>query len=364
VAKLIPAKVDGDIIRFGVKNAVIPRALRRVVDASVFPSAVLQIVPYSTIIAGERCVMFAATMKGPVDYSVVDVGARLTFSSVDGPFAEVASPALSTVSIPVDTSAVVYDAAPEDQVAQVISALSEGENLSEDALGDEVVKVYTGEPVSLVFDDVDIRKVMQLIAEISDQNLILSDNVTGNISLRLHDVPWDQALDLVLEVKELGTIKQGNVVRVLPLKQIEDMKTARLQATKKIKTLEETQTQIFEVNYKDTDTIEDVIDDMISDQGEVSAIDGSKKIMVTDIPSKLIEVGALLKQLDEPVKQVMIEARIVESNTSSGLDLGVNWGFSFDNDAAGGLTTADGGVGSSADSATVALGEPLLWAHL
>lgn len=349
-AKVIPAKVDGDIIRFGVKNAVIPRALRRVVDASVFPSAVLQIVPYSTIIAGERCVMFAATMKGPVDFSLVDNGLALIFRSVDGPFAEVAPPALSTVSIPIDTSAAVSDTVAEDQVAQVISALSDSEDASEIDSGDEVAKVYTGEPVSLVFDDVDIRKVMQLIAEISDQNLILSDNVTGNISLRLHDVPWDQALDLVLEVKELGTIKQGNVVRVLPLKQIEDMKTARLQATKKIKTLEETQTQIFEVNYKDTDTIEDVIDDMISDQGEVSAIDGSKKIMVSDIPSKLIEVGDLLRQLDEPVKQVMIEARIVESNTSTGMDLGINWGYSYANDGTGSIGT------DRIDTSSVALG--------
>jgi len=360
-AKFVPAKVEGDIIRFGVKNAVIPRALRRVVDASVFPSAVLQIIPYSTIIGGERCVMFAANMKGPVEFSVADNGSVLTFRSVDGPFAEAAPPAFGTVNIPVDNSVVdsiafANNEFADDQVAQVIASLSDSDNQSTDMMDGEVVKVYTGEPVSLVFDDVDIRKVMQLIAEISDQNLILSDNVKGNISLRLHDVPWDQALDLVLEVKELGTINQGNVVRILPQKQIDDMKTARLQAKQKIKTLEETQTQIFEVSYKDVDSIEDVLDDMVSDQGEVSAIDGSKKIMVTDIPSKLIEVAELLKQLDEPVKQVMIEARIVEASNGSDLKLGVNWGVSYDNSFVGGNSTGGSAAGYPTSTNNNAIG--------
>ena len=346
-AKYIPAKVDGDIVRFGVKNAVIPRALRRVVDASVFPSAVLQIVPYSTIIAGERCVMFAASMKGPVEYSVDGRGKTLTFKTVDGPFAEAQVDKISRVAIPVNgvspTGSVEQQSLAGDDVANVIETLSvaqcdngtPGDALTED--GEEIVKVYTGVPVTLVFDDADIRKVMQLLAEVSDQNLILSDDVKGKISLRLHDVPWDQALDLVLQIKQLGTIESGNVVRILPLKKIEEMKTARLQSKKKIKTLEETQTRIFEVSYKDTDTIEDVLDDMITDQGEVSAIEGSKKIMVTDIPSKLVEIDALLKELDEPVKQVMIEARIVEASMGSALNLGVNWGLNYTNDDTGAI---------------------------
>jgi type IV pilus assembly protein PilQ len=337
--KLIPARVDGDIIRFGAKNTIIPRSLRRVVDASVFPSAVLQIIPYSTIVNGERCVMFAASMKGPVDFSVTNEGSNLVFKTVDGPFAEAAPPSVSSVTIPVDPSVSVEqdpDVRSEstDKVGDVIASLSGQSDDQYDEMFDGAPeKVYVGEPVSLVFDDVDVRKVMQLIAEISNKNLILSDDVKGKISLRLHDVPWDQALDLVLDIKELGTIERGNVTRILPLKQIDDMKTERLKAKQKIKKLEETKTQIFEVNYKDIDTIEDVVDDMLSDQGEVAAIDGSKKIMVTDIPSKLIEVEQLLLELDEPVKQVMIEARIVEMRDTEGLDLGVNWGLTYTNDA-------------------------------
>lgn len=354
-ADLISPIVEGDMIRFGVKNTVIPRSLRRVVDASVFPSAVLQITPYSTIIAGERSVMFAARMKGPVDYAVSVNGATLVFTCVDGPFAEVAAEKMSSVSLPVEPAAIASSVTNMDDVSEVIESLSDSPQESTQDItscfNDKPMKVYTGEPVTLVFDDADIRKVMQLIAEISDQNLILSDGVKGKISLRLNDVPWDQALDLVLEIKELGTISQGNVVRVLPLKQIEAMETERLKARQTIKSLEETVTQIFEVNYKDVDSVEDVIEDMLTDQGEVSAIDGSKKLMVTDIPSKLVEIGELLTVLDEPVKQVLIEARIVEMRATEGLDLGVNWGINHTNDA--GLKEINRSISTSAVSSRI-----------
>jgi type IV pilus assembly protein PilQ len=355
-SEMIEPQVDGDVIRFGLKNTVIPRSLRRVVDASVFPSSVLQITPYSTIVEGVRNVMFVARMKGPVDYRVEVVDSNLILRTVDGPFAEPAPQKMSTVTIPVDSVGSVEPSTAvdvgQDQVAQVIESLAAVPvpGFEDGAIGtdEEPVKIYTGEPVTLVFDDADIRKVMQLLAEISDMNLILADTVEGEISLRLHDVPWDQALDLILEIKELGTITQGNVVRVLPKKQIQAMEADKLRAKKSIKKLEETRTHIFEVSYKDTDTIESVIEDILSDQGEVKTIDGSKKIMVNDIPSKIDEVKDLLAVLDEPVKQVMIEARIVEMRNTEGLDLGINWGINYTNDAvpdinsSGTVTNADG----------------------
>ncbi|MBW2185502.1 MAG: type IV pilus secretin PilQ [Deltaproteobacteria bacterium] len=358
-AELITPTVDDDVIRFGLKDTVIPRSLRRVVDASVFPSAVLQITPYSTIIAGERSVMFAARMKGPVDYTVNLVGSSLVFRTSDGPFAEAPAVKLSTVVVPVEVDQETEPVNDSDDVAQVLESLNNSSQSVESeassfGAGIAQPKVYTGEPVTLVFDDADIRKVMQLLAEISDQNIILSDGVSGNISLRLHDVPWDQALDLVLEIKELGTIDQGNVVRVLPLKQIEAMETARLQAKQTIKRLEETQTEIFEVNYKDPDSVEGVIDDILSDQGEVQVIEGSKKIMVNDIPSKIEEIRALLDILDVPVKQVMIEARIVEVDKTSEASFGIHWGIDYDYDPDGSNSTE--AIGSSLDTAQVGLG--------
>ncbi|EAT16757.1 type IV pilus secretin PilQ [Desulfuromonas acetoxidans] len=365
---LIEAETVDGTIRFGASDTVIPRSLRRVVDASVFPSSVLQITPYSTIIDGTRNVMFSAKMKGLVQYSVSRNGSQLVFSTVDGVFAETAPSALDSVYVPVQPTkaaqsngivetisdpAYAYDENMDD-VSQVLNRI-EGESaagLLSATADKDAPKVYTGEPVTLVLDDADIRKVMQLIAEISNLNIILSDDVKGKVSLRLHDVPWDQALDLILDVKQLGTITQGNVVRILPLGTIKKMEAERLKATKDIKKLEETRTEIFVINYKDTEAIEDVIDDVLSNQGEVQLIEGSKKIMVNDIPSKLEEIRMLINQLDEPVKQVLIEARIVEADTSAEQTFGIHWGFEFDNDSG----SSGGGIGSSLDNAVVGLG--------
>ncbi|MBW2186993.1 MAG: type IV pilus secretin PilQ [Deltaproteobacteria bacterium] len=353
-AELISPTVEDDVIRFGVKDTVIPRSLRRVVDASVFPSAVLQITPYSTIIAGERSVMFAARMKGPVDYTVNLVGSSLVFRTTDGPFAEIPAEKISSVVIPVEVGAMSEIVSDGDDVAQMIESFS-SQSPNYDVRVDysnntDAPKVYTGEPVDLVFDDADIRTVMQLIAEVSDQNLILSDGVTGNITLRLHEVPWDQALDLILEIKELGTINQGNVIRVLPLKQIEESKAARLVAQKEIVELQSTETQVFDVNFRDVDVIADAIEGMLTDDGEIRAINGSKKIMVNDVPTKLIEVQALIDELDIAEKQVMIEARLVEVERTEGMSLGVKWGVSYSDNNSGGiddLSKFDTGGGGS-----------------
>lgn len=363
--ELIQPRTKEGIIRFGVANAAIPRSLRRVVDASVFPSSVLQITPYSTIIDGTRNVMFAVQLKGDVEYSVRLNGDTLQFSCANAEFADMAAED-AQVAVDVlgsDLEHSTLSAAPitdrysdtkDLTVGEVLESLSAVGEADGADLFAEPAKVYTGEPVSLVFDDADIRKVLRLISEISDINLIVSQEVQGSLSLRLQDVPWDQALDLILDIQELGMIQKGNVARVLPLKKIQAMETERLRSKQEVKRLEDTKTEIFSINYKDANSFEDVIKDILSTQGEVRAIKGSKKIMVNDIPSKLEEVRDLLKQIDEPLKQVMIEARIVEANTSDGIDLGINWGFEYNNDASGSIGT------SSLDSGSAGLGGAFL----
>ena len=378
--KLIQPQSKDGILRFGVVNASVPRSLRRVIDASVFPSSVLQITPYSSIINGERNVMFAAKLKGDVEHTLSLNGGTLEFRCQNASFADPGALDSKVVvdfepksDLPVAASSQINQTIMQDvsspsssdygvsrsddaTVSEVLESLSE-----QDAYDEEAEKIYTGEPVTLVFDDADIRKVMRLIGEISDLNLIVSEDVKGNISLRLQDVPWDQALDLILEIQELGMIQKGNVVRILPLKKIQDMKTERLRAKQEVERLEDTVTEVFGINYKDAESFEDVIEDILSNQGEVQVIEGSKKIMVNDIPAKLDEVREILAVLDEPLKQVMIEARIVEANTSDGLDLGINWGFSYQNDELGGLSTPTGGVGiENLDTVGIGLGGAFL----
>ncbi|MDY0211468.1 MAG: type IV pilus secretin PilQ [Desulfuromonadaceae bacterium] len=373
--ELIQPRTQGNTVRFGVTNAALPRSLRRVIDASVFPSSILQITPYSTIVDEVRNVMFAVQLKDTVEYGVALNAGVLEFRCDNSVFADsapgnmhVSIDMLSPASGVSETSRAQTQAARSTQyqgessevveqnptVGAVLEALSSGTQINSLPEKTEAEKVYTGEPISLAFDDADIRKVMRLIGEISSMNLIVSEEVQGKISLRLQDVPWDQALDLVLEIQELGMIEKGNVVRVLPLKKIQSMETARLRAKQELKGLEDTGTAIFDINYKDAKSFEAVIKDMLSEQGKVKVIKGSKKIMVTDIPSKLDEVRDLIKELDEPAKQVMIEARIVEANTSDGLDFGVNWGFSYDNSKTGSIGT------QNMDSADVGLGGSFL----
>ncbi len=367
--ELIQPRTQGNTVRFGVTNAAIPRSLRRVIDASVFPSSVLQITPYSTIVDGVRNVMFAVQLKDAVEYRVVLHKGALEFRCNNSVFADLA-PADMQLSVDMARLGSDADEAKSGQavrtppyqdepfdtiehnltVGAVLEALSADAQTEAMPLKTETEKIYTGEPISLVLDNADIRKIMRLLGEISDINLIVAEEVQGNISLRLQDVPWDQALDLVLEIQELGMTRKGNVFYVLPLKKIQAMETERLRAKQEIKRLEETETEIFAINYKDAKSFEDVIKDMLSDQGQVRVIKGSKKIMVNDIPSKLDEVRDILRVLDEPARQVMIEARIVEANTSEGLEFGVNWGFSYDNDASGSIGT------QNLDSADVALG--------
>ncbi|MFA6686342.1 MAG: AMIN domain-containing protein [Desulfuromonas sp.] len=276
--ELIQPRTKEGIIRFGVANAAIPRSLRRVVDASVFPSSVLQITPYSTIIDGTRNVMFAVQLKGDVEYSVRLNGDTLQFSCANAEFADMAAED-AQVAVDVlgsDLEHSTLSAAPitdrysdtkDLTVGEVLESLSAIGEADDADMFAEPAKVYTGEPVSLVFDDADIRKVLRLISEISDINLIVSQEVQGSLSLRLQDVPWDQALDLILDIQELGMIQKGNVARVLPLKKIQAMETERLRSKQEVKRLEDTKTEIFSINYKDANSFEDVIKDILSTQG-------------------------------------------------------------------------------------------------
>ena len=390
-AKLIPANLHGDIIRFGVENTVIPRSLRRVVDASVFPSSVLQITPYSTIVGGDRQVMFAARMKGPVEYSVNLIGSTLVFRAQDGPFAEIAADKLSSIVVPVERmerdSGFAKDS---DRMAEVIESLSpiEVENVSSTKAGlgfaIDTEPQYSGESVNMVFENAELRQVMLFLGEIEHKNMIIPDSVKGKISLKLVDVPWDQALELVLEIGQLGKKEKGNVIQILPLKELnarESAKlvaeTARLQAKRDQHVLEELQIEFITINHMALDEVIDFItgasntsnkdtkesgkfstkvtakNDMgsvtvglLSERGKVWAVPSTKQVMIRDTLSNIEQITELIKTIDKPKKQVMIEARIVEADTGDGLNLGINWGLSYSNDDTGsiGIEHADNGA--------------------
>ncbi len=192
---------------------------------------------------------------------------------------------------------------------------------------------YTGEKLSLNFQDIDVRSVLQLIADFTDLNLVASDSVQGNITLRLQNVPWDQALDLVLKTKGLDKRKVGNVLLVAPADEIAARERQELEAQKQIAELAPLRKDVIQLNYAKASDIAKLYEDEskkgnLKDdmRGSVIYDDRTNSLLVTLTEARIEELRRIVTQLDVPVRQVMIEARIVEASVGYDKSLGVNWG--------------------------------------
>ena len=197
---------------------------------------------------------------------------------------------------------------------------------------------YSGEKLSLNFQNIEVRALLQVIADFTNFNVVTSDTVTGNVTLRLKDVPWDQALDIILQAKGLGVRKSGNVLWIAPKDEINTKEKIDLEAKQQIAALEPVRTQSFQLNYAKA---EDILKGLTGQSGGGSGGASSRiltprgsaiseqrtnQLFVSDIPSKLEEVQALIAKIDVPVRQVLIEARIVEADESWGRSLGARLG--------------------------------------
>ncbi|AYF89707.1 type IV pilus secretin PilQ [Pseudomonas sp. JS3066] len=193
---------------------------------------------------------------------------------------------------------------------------------------------YSGEKLSLNFQDIDVRSVLQLIADFTDLNLVASDTVQGNITLRLQNVPWDQALDLVLKTKGLDKRKVGNVLLVAPADEIAARERQELESQKQIAELAPLRRELIQVNYAKAADIAKLFQSVTSgdpsaagadERGSITVDDRTNSIIAYQTQDKLEELRRIVTQLDIPVRQVMIEARIVEANVDYDKALGVNW---------------------------------------
>ena len=198
---------------------------------------------------------------------------------------------------------------------------------------------YTGQRLSLNFQSIEIRALLQIIADFSDFNVVTSDSVTGTVTLRLKDVPWDQALDIILQSKGLDKRRSGNVLLIAPKDELAAKEQVDLEAKKKIAELEPMRMQAFQLNYTKALEVANGLTGtgaagssggtrMLSMRGSVIAETRTNQLFVTDVPSKLEEIQALIARIDIAQRQVMIEARIVEANDNFGRALGVKLGGS------------------------------------
>lgn len=218
---------------------------------------------------------------------------------------------------------------------------------------------YVGEKLSLNFQDIPVRSVLQIIADFTELNLVASDTVSGTITLRLDNVPWDQALDLVLRTKGLDKRQVGSVLMVAPASEIAEQERRQLETKKQLQELAPLHTENLQILYANAKTIFKLFDGASSGSGESKGIlsergsavvdDRTNSIIVTDTDDKIMEFRALVKQLDIPVRQVSIEARLVRASTRFSKSLGVRWGvdaFELVNGNEIGVR-ADGGLGNS-----------------
>nr|WP_238344165.1 type IV pilus secretin PilQ [Ramlibacter lithotrophicus] len=193
---------------------------------------------------------------------------------------------------------------------------------------------FTGEKLSLNFQNIEVRSLLQVIADFTNFNVVTSDSVTGSVTLRLKDVPWDQALDIVLQAKGLGMRKSGNVLWIAPKDEIAAKEKLDLESRNAIQNLEPLRTQSFQLNYTKAADIAAQLTAgtgaarILSTRGSVIAEPRTNQLFVTDIPVKLESVQQLIAKLDIPVRQVLIEARIVEASDTFGKSLGVRLGGS------------------------------------
>ena len=192
-------------------------------------------------------------------------------------------------------------------------------------------KQYRGRRISLDFKDVDIADVLRLIAEVSELNVIAGDDVKGQVTVRLVDVPWDQALDVVLLTKGLGFMRVGNILRIAPSLVIKQEEEMRLQERRSKERLEDLIVKLQPVNYADVGEIAKMVEQLLTpDRGTVTTDVRTSTLIIKDIPSVIAEATALIKAIDTQTPQVLIEAKIVEASLDFSREFGSFWGFGLD----------------------------------
>lgn len=301
----VDVRKEGDRVVLSFNGATIPASLQKRLDVTDFATPVNSIESASTS-SGTR----------------VSIAARLPFQELayqsDGVFTVEVAP---VVEVEKDTKPTLFD--PDRE--------------------------YTGERLTLSFQDIETRAVLQLLADVSGRNIIVSDSVAGNVTLRLQNVPWDQALDIVLATKGLDMRENGGVIIVAPADEIASREKADLEARKDIRELEPLLSEYLQVNYAKASDLAELMkgkggkgNSMLSERGSVAIDERTNTLLVQDVSENVAQIRRMVGKLDIPVRQVLIESRIVIVNDDFSRDLGMRWGVTAVNDTSDGLIAVSG----------------------
>jgi type IV pilus assembly protein PilQ len=334
----------GNLIVLVVKNASAPKRLLRGLDTRAFESAVSYI-DLKNVKAGKaNDIQVSVKLREEIPYETTKEGKEIFIDIKEKPKkieakAEAPPPEVKKEQAAVEVKEEIKkeEVKKEEEIKKEEKPVPEpspptpmAKKVEEEKKGVEggrPEKVYTGRKLSLDFKDADIKNILRLIAEVSDLNIIAGDEVTGKITMRLVDVPWDQALDLILQSKNLGMTRVGNVVRIAPLEALKREIQAELEARRAKERLEDLVMELIAVNYASAKEIMPQVKSVLSDRGDVKIDERTNTLIIKDIPKTIPAVRGLVKSLDTKTPQVLIEARIIEATLAFQRDLGISWGF-------------------------------------
>jgi type IV pilus assembly protein PilQ len=245
--------------------------------------------------------------------SKLDVGRAAVTVAKDPDFADV--PKVETSIHGSDGTEVATAGGGEAGFQQTINAQSVG------TLGR-----YTGRRIDLDLKDADIHNILRLLADVGHVNVVTADDVTGNVTIRMRNVPWDEALDVVLQAKGLGMVRAGNLIRVAPMAQLNKERELRLAQLKQELELSPLETRLIPVSYANADELKDRTKELLSPRGSIAVDERTNTLITRDVPGNIAHVEELVRALDLQTPQVLIEARIVEATSAYARDIGIQWG--------------------------------------
>jgi type IV pilus assembly protein PilQ len=334
---------DARTVVLTLEGAQLPRTQERSLDTSAFQGPVQMVSSFNQPSTGQ--VRIVASLRGPAADRIVERPDGLVWTFTKGATAGEAP----TVRI-------------EASGAEAAGFASESPGYA--AAGAPQARGYTGKVVSFDFHDIDIRNLLRVIADVSKKNIVVSDDVKGKVTVSLRNIPWDQALDLILRVKGLGKEEVGNVIRIAKLEDIMREQQARAEAERAKIPLIPLKIRIVPVNFARAADLAPRVKDVLSERGSVSVDERTNVLIVKDISDAVVKAEGLVRNLDAEIPQVLIEARIVEASSNFNRALGVQWGGSAAmNQANGNPTgvifpynaTATGGAGGGPNTGTAAV---------
>ncbi len=328
-------RVSEKTIAIDIKNAFAPKHLQRGMNTTEFDSAV----NYIDIKNVKNDIRILVKLREETPYEATKEGNTL-FIDIEKPKKVVTKleapippkePVPPKEEVKVEVKKVeekpVTEAKIEEKVMAKVEEKPVPPAVAKPAEEGVLERMYTGRKISLDFKDADIKNILRLIAEVSNFNIITADDVSGKITMRLVDVPWDQALDVILQARSLGMVQVGNVIRIAPFEALNRESQARLEAKRAKERLEDMVTELIPINYATAKDIIPQIKGVLSERGDVKVDDRTNILIIKDIPRNIPAVKNLVKSLDTKTPQVLIEARIVEASVGFQRELGVSWGF-------------------------------------